>query len=198
MRTTQKDKNVAGVLFSQIRRSILALLFTRSDESFYGRQIARMAGGGAGSVHRELENLVKAGVVHRTKQGRQVYYQANHNSPVYYELHGLVIKTVGVADVLKSALAPLADNIRSAFIYGSFARGEEKVDSDIDVMVIGDVDFSDLVKALTPAEKKLHREINPSVFTPEDFSHKIKDKEHFVTSVMSAPRITLIGDNNEP
>jgi len=129
--TEPPEKNAASAPFGRVRRAILALLFTHSDESFYVRQIARATGGGLGAVHRELSNLVEAGLVVRARHGRQVYYQANRDSPVFADLRGLIARTAGVADVLRGALAPLADRIAAAFVYGSVARGSEKSDSDI-------------------------------------------------------------------
>jgi predicted nucleotidyltransferase len=188
---------VASLLFGRVRQAILALLFTHSDQSFYVRQIARIAGGGVGAVHRELNNLVQAGLIVRTSQGNQVYYQANRNSPVFSDLRGLVVKTSGVGDVLRSALAPLADRINAAFVYGSVARGDEKAESDIDVMVVGDVDFGEVVNALSPSQDQLGREINPSVFSRAEFQQRVEKKEHFITTVLRAPKIMLIGEESE-
>lgn len=196
MRTTT-GSNIADALFGRVKREILTLLYAHSDESYYVRQIARITGSALGAVHRELRNLVNAELVVRQNQGRQVYYQANRNSPVFAELRGLVVKTAGVADVLRNALAPLADKIDTAFIYGSFARGEEKVDSDVDVMVIGEADFGEVVKALNPSQSQLGREVNPSVFTPAEFAQRIKNNEHFIASVLRAPKLMLIGDESE-
>lgn len=176
---------------------MLALLFSRADESFYLRQIERIIGSSHGAIYRELGNLVDAGLVVRTSHGKQVHYQANASSPVFAELRGLVVKTAGVADVLRSALAPLAQSISVAFVYGSFARGEERASSDVDVMVVGDVSFGDVVSALSPAQDQLGREVNPSVFTPDEFNKRIENKEHFITSVMRAPKIMLVGEENE-
>ena len=133
----------------------------------------------------------------REDRGKQVYYQANSDSPVFNELRGLIVKTAGVADFLRSALAPLADRINLAFIYGSFARGEERAISDVDVMVIGNDGFSEVVTKFTFAQDQLHREINPSVYSMEAFKHRVNTKEHFISSIMGEPRIHLIGDENE-
>ncbi len=197
MRTSVNDKNTTSALFGQVRRAILALLFTHSDDSYYVRQIARIAGSGLGAVHRELNNLVKAGLVIRTDRGKQVYYQANRKSPVFDEIRGLMVKTAGVADVIRGALAPMSDGIELAFIYGSFARGDEDASSDVDVMVVGDVSFGEIVTALTPAENQLRREINPTVFAASEFKERLERGEHFISSVMSAPKIMLIGEDSD-
>jgi len=197
MGTPERSDSTATALFGKARLAILGLLFSHADESFYLRQIVRIVGAGQGAVQRELGNLVRSGLVKRTSQGKQVYYQANRGSPVFADLRGLIIKTAGVADVLRGALAPLADRIDLAFVYGSIARGTEKSDSDIDVMVIGGVEFGEVVAALSQTQDQLNRETNPSVFSMAEIRSRIQEKDHFVTSVLREPRITLIGDDSE-
>lgn len=197
MRAVVKDNSVSTALFGKVRCAVLALLFSRADESFYLRQMERIIGSSHGAIYRELGNLVDAGLVVRTSHGKQVYYQANTSSPVFAELRGLVVKTAGVADVLRSALAPLAESISVAFVYGSFARGEERASSDVDVMVVGDASFGEVVSALSGAQDQLNREINPSVFTLAEFERRIENREHFTTSVMRAPRIVLVGEESD-
>jgi predicted nucleotidyltransferase len=197
MSAKTRDDSISSALFGRIRCAVLALLFSHTEESFYLRQIERIIGSSHGAVYRELGNLVKVGLVVRNNGGNQVYYQANSNSPVFNELRGLIMKTAGVADVLRNALAPLAGKISAAFIYGSYARGEERASSDIDVMVIGGASFGDVVSALNPAQDQLGREINPSVFTLTEFNERIGNKEHFITSVMRAPKIMLLGEESE-
>ena len=197
MRTQDTETSIATALFGKVRRGILGLLYTHSDESYYLRQIARIVGVGQGAVHRELVNLSGAGLLIRSRRGNLVYYEANRNCPVFADLRGLIVRTAGVADVLRVALAPLADRITAALVYGSVARGAEKTDSDVDVMVIGDVDFGDIVSALRPAQDQLRREVNPSVFSSAEFRERIASKDHFITSVLREPKVILIGDENE-
>jgi len=175
----------------------LALLFSHADQSFYLREIARMVGTGHGAVQRELAQLLKAGLVTRTRRGREVFYQANRASPVFPELHGLIVKTVGVADVLREALAPLAERVRVAFIYGSFAKGEERAESDVDIMVVGDVDFGEAVSALRPAQDRIGREVNPSVFAPEEWRRRVAGGDHFITTIQREEKLFLIGDEQD-
>lgn len=184
-------------LFGKTRQALLALLYARADEEHLQENLIQLAGLGRGTVQRELDFLARAGVVRRTLRGRQVYFQANAESPIYAELRGLVVKTAGVADALRAALAPLAERIYAAFIYGSVAKGGERRASDVDVMVIGQVSFAETSEALGKAQKSVGREVNPSVYAPADFRAKLIAKHHFLGSVMKGEKIFLIGDGRE-
>ena len=184
-------------LFSKTRQALLGLLYARADEEHLQENLIQFAGLGRGTVQRELEFLARAGVVRRTLRGRQVYFQANSESPIYAELRGLVVKTGGVADALRAALVPLAERIQVAFIYGSVAKGQERRASDVDVMVIGEVSFAETSEALGSAQKSIGREVNPSVYAPADFRKKLAAKHHFLSSVLKSEKIFLIGDDRE-
>jgi len=190
------SKNSSSALFGKVRSSVLALLFCRSGESFYFREIERHVGTGRGGVQRELGNLVNAGLIIRRKQGNQVYYQANPKSSIFPELKSLMIKTVGVASVLREALIPLAERIASAFIFGSFARGTETADSDVDVLVVGELKFSEVVDLFGSIQESIGREVNPSVYPVDEFIAKVSEGQHFVTSLVDEPKIFLIGDED--
>jgi uncharacterized protein len=185
------------LISSRARIELLKMLLLNTDSRFYLRELVARTGLPQGSVQRELANLVQAGVLVREHSGRQTYYSADDRCPILSELRSILVKTVGVADVLRDALAPLADGIEMGFIYGSLAKGCETAQSDVDVMLIGEIDFGDVVTALTPIEDQLRREINPSVFTSAEFKRRIETQEHFISSVLRAPRIMLIGDENE-
>jgi len=189
--------SVAQVLFGKARRKILSLLFTRSDQAFYLREISRLTGLGVGPVQRELGKLVECGILTRHRDGKQVYFRPNEISPVYKDLKAIIIKTVGVGDLVNSALAPVVDKISFAFIYGSFAKGTESSKSDIDLMVIGDVTLKKIVGLLAPAQKELAREINPSIFSTREFTRKLKGKNSFLATVLNSEIIMLVGDENE-
>lgn len=188
---------LSEVLFGQTRRAILGLLYGHPDEAYYLRQLARSVGRGLGAVQREVKQLTDAGIIRRTVRGRQVYYQANPECSVFPELKGLVVKTSGAADVLRDALAPLAGRIRVVFIYGSVARLGHKTSSDVDLIVVGDVPFGDVVSALGTAQQTLSREINPTVYSPAEFKSKLKARHHFLTSVLRSEKIFVIGDEHE-
>ncbi len=178
-------------------QAIMATLYGRPDEEFYLRELARVAATTASSLQRDLAALVGAGIVLRAARGHQVYFRANRACPVFDELRGLVVKTFGVADVLKQALQPLSDSIDAAFVHGSVARGEERAASDIDLFVLGEVSFGDVIEALTPAQRTLGREINPAVFPPAEFAGKVREGNHFVTTVLAEKRMFVIGGENE-
>jgi predicted nucleotidyltransferase len=196
--STKTEISILGTtLFGKTRRAVLALLYSHPDESFYLRQIARMTGAGMGALQRELKQLSEAGIIQRSEIGQQAFFMANADCPVFHELRNLIIKTFGVADVVQAALSPLADKIQLAFIFGSMVSGEFKQSSDLDVMVIGKIEFAEIVAALTPVQETLAREINPSVYPPEEFRSKLAGRHHFLKTVSSAPKIFLIGNENE-
>ena len=194
---TSGNNGLSTILFSKARRAILSLLYGHADESFYLRQIVRATDIGLGPVQRELKQLTDADIIRRTVRGRQVYYQANSESPVFPELKSLVTKTAGIGDTLRSTLAPLTDRISIALIYGSIAHGEEKKTSDIDLLIVGNVTFSEVVTKLQIAQETLGREINPTVYPIAEFKSKLAGNHHFLKNVLSGPKIFLIGDENE-
>ena len=189
--------SLASALFGKSMQAILATLYGRPGEEFYLRELARVAATTASSLQRDLAALVGAGIVLRAVRGHQVYFRANRACPVFDELRGLVVKTFGVADVLRQALQPLSDGIDLAFVYGSVARGEERAASDIDLFVVGEVSFGDMIEALTPAQRKLGRQINPTVFSPAEFANKAHEGNHFVTTVLAEKQLFVIGGENE-
>lgn len=188
---------LSKVLFGQSRRSILALLYGHADEQFYLREIARRAGTGVGATQRELEQLTDAGLLQRVRRGHQVYYQANRKNPIFAELKSIIAKTSGIRDVLNEGLASLADRIKLAFVYGSIARGEEAGSSDVDLMIVGEVTFADVVAALSEIESKLGREVNPTVYGPQEFREKLAARNHFLTTVGKEKKLFVIGDERE-
>jgi uncharacterized protein len=188
---------LGAALFGKSKRALLALFYVQPERSFYLRQVTRTLGIGQGAVQRELARLVEAGLLVRTRVGSQVHYQANAASPIFGELKALMVKTAGVADVLREALAGLAEEIAVAFVYGSLARGEGKANSDVDVMIIGDVSFGEVVSALQSAQKTIGREVNPSVYSEREFRAKLQARHHFLTSVANAPKVFLVGGEHE-
>jgi predicted nucleotidyltransferase len=199
MRTesASEEPGLTEVLFSTYRRRILSLLLLHPEKSFYVREIARLTGVPAGSLHRELKLLSGAGLLTRTPAGNQVRYQVDRSCPIFEELSGIFRKTVGLADVLREALAPIVDEINLAFIFGSVAVGKEREASDVDVMVIGRASFASVVEALDQAQEQLRRDVNPVVMTRLQFQTKRQEKDRFVSRIVREPKLCLVGDLDE-
>jgi len=183
--------------FGQTRGGVLALLYGHPDQTFFVREISRHVGTSAGAVQRELATLSQHGLVDRRASGRQVYFKANCNHPVFAEIHSLVAKTVGAFQLLGSALAPLATRVSLAFVYGSMARQDEKAGSDVDLMIVGDLTLDEVLAQLAPVERAIGRDINPTVYSVDEFKRKLKGGNHFLQSVLQGDKVVLIGDEDE-
>jgi predicted nucleotidyltransferase len=191
--------DVAEALFGGTKRLVLGLLFGQPDKSFYLRQVARETGAGLGAVQRELARLVNAGLVLRSPQGQEVYFSANHQAPVFDDLRNLLVKTAGIADVIRKAFRELENHelIDLAFIYGSVASGSQRPGSDIDIVVVGPTTLTELLPRLRRLERRLGREINPTIYKPEELKSKYAHGEHFVRRVMQRPKIMLLGTEDD-
>jgi predicted nucleotidyltransferase len=185
---------LSETLFGRTRAAVLSVLYGHVGEAFYLRQLARRTQISLGPVQRELRQLVDAGLVTRKIVGAQTLYSANQESPVFAEMKSLVTKTVGMHDVLHTALDPLRKQINLAFVYGSVARSGETERSDVDLMVVGKVDFSTVVEKLADAQKILNREINPTVYSVKEFRSKIRG--NFLRNVLADKKLFIIGDEN--
>jgi uncharacterized protein len=197
MSTIVEASSLSETLFSRNRRAVLGLLYGHPDQEFYLRKVVRLSRGGHGAIQRELKSLSDAGIIRRTVRDKQVYFQANAECPVFEELKALIVKTAGAADVLQAALAALGDRIQIAMIYGSVARAQQRLDSDVDVLVVGDVAFQEVVAALAEAQSQLAREVNPTVYAREEFRSKLLAGHHFLRSVLKKEKVFLIGDERE-
>lgn len=185
------------LLGSKLRAKVLGWLFSHPDERYFVRQLTSLVKEDSTNVSRELARLEKTGILVTTTEGKQKYYQANRQSPLFNELHGLMLKTVGVADIIKKALEPRMADIKLAFIFGSVARSTDDRRSDIDLMMVGKISFGDAVSLLTPAEQKLGREVNLVVYPIAEFKKKVKEDHHFVKTVLEDEKIFMIGDEDE-
>lgn len=186
---------LGSALFGKSRLTILCLLYLNADQRFYFRQIVNTTRLGMGAVQREVRLLSEIGLIRREREGRQVYYQANRECPIFEELKAILVKTAGLADVLRDRLAPLVDRCRVAFVFGSFAQGLDNAGSDVDVMVIGDVTFAAVSDTLGDLQTELRREVNPTVYSVPEFKEKISTP--FIASIMRKPKVFLIGDEDE-
>ncbi len=189
-----KNRSLGDALFTKTQQQVLRLLFGQPGRSFYANEIVRYAGLGIGTVQRELARLSEVGLLTVTRQGNQKHYQANAASPIFEELRGIVVKTFGVADVLKAALQPVADKIQLAFIYGSVAKGRDTAESDIDLMVIADgLSYTALMTLLGEVEAQLGRAVNPTLYSPAELKRKRKEDNAFVQRVLQQPKTILMG-----
>lgn len=186
---------LSDTLFGRTRGAVLAVLYGHAGESYYLRQLARMTGITLGPVQRELRQLVDAGLVTKRIQGMQTLFTANASSPIFAEMRSIVAKTVGMHDVLLTALSPLKSKIDLAFVYGSVARSGETAQSDIDLMVVGTARFADVVERIADAQKTLNREINPTVYTAKEFSSKLRG--NFLKTVLGGKKLFIIGDEDD-
>ena len=189
-------RSLASVLLPEYRRRVLGLLLLRPDEALHGREIARRTGLPAGTITRELRRLAEVGLLRRQKRGNQQLYSADTSCPVFPELAGLLRKTSGLADVLAQALDPVAPRLRAAFVFGSVAQGRETAGSDIDLMLIGDVGFAQVLELLFPAQAELGREINPKIYSADEFAARAAT-EPFLRDVLAKPKIFLIGNEHD-
>lgn len=189
--------SLADALFSGTQQRVLALLFGQPDRSFYANELIALARAGSGAVQRELARLAKSGLATVQVSGNQKHYQANRASPIFQELCGVVRKTMGLAEPLREALAPLANRINAAFVYGSVAKRSDSASSDIDLMIVSnDLTYADLYEALEAVSQQLGRKVNPTIFTPSELTKRVASGGAFVKRVLEQPKVWLKGDEH--
>ncbi len=189
---------MADALFPKVRQRVLGVLFGNPGRSFYANEVIALAQSGTGAVQRELAALLDAGLLLMTKRGNQKHFQANAAAPVFAELRGLVLKTMGLADVLRAALAPLEPQISAAFVYGSVAKQQDTAQSDIDVLIVSStLGYADVFGALESATIQLGRKVNPTLYTPDDIAKRLAQDNSFITRVLQQPKIWLIGTEEQ-
>lgn len=193
-----ESATMAQALFSGTQQRVIGLLFGQADRSFYATELIGLAGVGSGAVQRELARLAASGLVTVRMVGNQKHYQANPDSPIYDELCGIARKTVGLAEPLREALAPLAKQIKAAFVFGSVAKKQDTAASDIDLMLVSDsLGYGDTFLTLETASARLGRAINPTIYTHKELAKRIKQGEAFVTRVLAQPKVWLIGGEGD-
>jgi predicted nucleotidyltransferase len=190
-------KQPVELMFGAYRRKLLATLLLRPGERFHVRELGRMTGMSAGSIHRELKVMAESGLLLREHAGNQVLYQANQACPVYPELAAIFRKTVGMADLLRGALAGLTGRIEFAFVFGSMASGQQNSASDVDLLILGKASLVKVVKALSPVQASLGREVNPVVMTPDKWMTLLSKSDRFAIRAMDEPKIFVIGCEGE-
>jgi predicted nucleotidyltransferase len=186
---------IADALFAKVQQRVLGVLFRNPERSFYANEVIALARSGTGAVQRELARLEGAGLVTTSRLGKQKHYRANQDSPVFEELRSLMLKTSGLVDVLRDALAPSSDLIRSAFVCGSVARGDDTAASDIDLMVVADdLTYADLFSALEEASTRLGRKVAPTIYSRKELARRLKQDSSFLTRVLEQPKLWVVGD----
>lgn len=192
-----RDPSPLAALFPDVRRRILETLMLEPDRWWYLSDLAAHLGLRPSSLQRELANLSAAGILERRRDGNRVYYRPHPECPYKAELEGLFLKTAGVEACIAAMLAPYDEDIMFAFVYGSLARGEVEATSDVDLMIIGGVRLATLARPLREAEKSLSRAIHPVVFSWEEFAEKVKQGNHFVTTVLKGDKVFAQGSEDE-
>ncbi len=175
----------------------MSALLLQPDTTWHVRALARQLNVLPGSLNRELLKLAEAGILSRQGIGNQIHYRANLHCPIFAELAGLLRKTSGMTTVLANALQPMAERIQCALVFGSVARGEETVHSDVDILVLGDVGFAEVVEVLHPVQDEIQREINPVVYRTNDFRAKFASNNTWAREVVEKPKLFLIGDADD-
>lgn len=189
--------SIGDALFTKTQQRVLGLLYGTPDKSFFTNEIFRRTNIGRGTVLRELEKLLSAGLITVKETGNQRHYQANHSNPIYTELLSIVRKTFGLADVILHALEPIGSQIELAFIYGSLAKNTDHQNSDLDLMLVGDgINYGAVAELLMPIEESLQRSINPTIYKNTDFKKKLNQGSSFLERVMEQPRIMIKGSIN--
>jgi predicted nucleotidyltransferase len=190
--------SLADALFSRTQQGVLGLLFGQPDRSFYASEVISLVGAGSGTVQRELARLQETGLISVQRIGSQKHYRANGESPLFEELRGIVLKTIGLAEPLRSALAPLASGIVAAFVYGSVAKRKDNAASDIDLLVISDeLAYAELYSALEPLQGRLGRSVNPTLYTLKELAKRRKAGSAFVQRVLDQPKLWIIGGERD-
>ncbi len=192
-----RKKSLICILFPKTRRAVLAATLMHPDRWQFLAALARQIGVPPSSLQREMESLVEAGILLRRQEGRQVYFKPDPNCPILYELQGIMTKTLGVVDVLREALGPFKKSIQTAFVYGSIARCEELSESDVDLMIVGSASLADLSPALQKAEERLGRQVNPTLFSADEFAKKLKQGNHFVKTVLAGDKLFIFGSQDD-
>lgn len=192
--------SLAGALFSATQQRVLGLLFGQPDRSFFATELIALAGAGSGAVQREVQRLAESGLVTVTRVGNQKHVQANAAAPIFGELCGIAFKVLGPAEALRAALVPLASRLCAAWLYGSVAKGSDRAQSDLDVLLVARDDVGLTLEAvyvaLGPAEKKLGRTVSPTLYTEKEFQRRLANGNAFLTKVMAGERVLLMGDEH--
>ena len=145
-----------------------------------------------------MARLEGSGLLVSRRVGHQKHYQANTACPVFAELRSIMLKTVALAEPLRTALKPLSSSIRAAFVYGSVAKATDRATSDIDLMIISDsLTYGEVFSVLEGVTTTLGRQVNPTVYTAAEFSKRSRQESAFVTRVLEQPKFWIVGSESD-
>lgn len=182
-----------GIGKSKARRALLGLFFTNPDREYFPRQLERLTAIYVANLQRELVRLEGAEILESRRLGKLKLYKLNRKHPLYSELKSLVSKTIGLQEVIRGELSAVP-GIEAACIYGSFARGDERPSSDVDLLILGAVSEKALIRVARGLEKTLQREINYTLYTAAEWERRKSASDPFVQEVLRQPRIPLLGE----
>jgi DNA-binding transcriptional ArsR family regulator len=189
--------NLRALISSRTRIALLKILVLNPEGAFYINELSRRTGFSPRGVEKELKNLLSGGILKKEVSGNQHRYQLDRQCSIHSEIKGLILKTVGVSDVVKKALSSVEDKIDFAFVFafvfGSFASGDYGSESDVDLLVVSDLPGVELAGLLGPAQNEIGRPINVSQFTPAEYRRRRARRDHFLTRATEGPRIMIIG-----
>lgn len=194
---TKTSRSIIETLFGKVRRNVLCTFFARDSKPLHLREIARITDCGLGGLQRELGALVACGILKRHKDGNQVYYSVDEACPVAPELRSLFKKTSGLADLLRSALAQLDDKITISLVFGSVAENKETNSSDLDLLIVGDVSFGEVIDVVTPLQDRIGREINPVVMDDKEFRSRYNEQDYFIHDIERSSKLYLKGTDDD-
>jgi predicted nucleotidyltransferase len=193
-----RRKSLADALFTKTQQRVLGVLFGQPERSYYASELILVAGTGSGAAQRELARLEESGLIVSRRIGHQKHYQANAASPLYSELRIIVLKTVGLAEPLRTALKPVSSAIRAAFVYGSVAKATDQAASDIDLMIISDsLTYGEVFSTLERVTRTAGRKVNPTVYTAAEFSKRVRTENAFIMRVLEQPKLWVIGSEDD-
>ncbi len=183
------------ILSSRTRAELFRLLFAFPDAELHVREIQRRTGLNDRAIRQELEKLSRLGLVTPRRDGNRLYYRSRKDHPLYVDIRNLTLKTSGLADVLRERLT--GPEVQIAFVFGSIANGSENANSDVDMLVIGQITMRELTRLLSGASEQLGREINPHILTPDEYGKRVRTKEHFLSAILSKPKIMIRGTEDD-
>jgi predicted nucleotidyltransferase len=186
---------LSTLLSSRVRAEIFRLLFGLDAGELHLREIERRSGLSVGTVRQDVAKLVRLDLVEARRAGNRVYYRANRQHPFYPDINRLVLKSSGLADVLRARLG--TKGIRCAFVFGSLASGTGAATSDVDLFVVGSVSLRELSRRLGGLTEELGRDINPFALRASEFRERVRTKEHFVSRVLESPKLFVVGGEDE-